>query len=734
MAQDFETGYRDADIIVDQQSATLHGRRMMFLTTDHSGLNKFRGPKDPNFRLVGPEIERMIRTAPSEIEAHYSSHPLINEKLFRISFSLEGIPVVNKFVERNAEMNQLEQELLPALMRRRVFVLHGLGGIGKTQLSVEFARKNQKSYSAVFWINSSTKEILRQNIADLARRLPQEQVSRKSKSYLEGKSSNIDEVVNEVLEWLSRPSNDQWLLIYDNVDREFSISSEDPEAFDIKLYFPKADQGSILVTTRLESLRRLGADLKLEPVDELQGAIILRNSIGNSVEDSIQLIKLLQGLPLAINQAGSYMRETNTNVAEYIKSYNHAWKRLMRPREDADASVLTTWTLSFDRLRAQSQEAANLLLLWAFLDNQDLWYGLFAPALNQEIFEEMPDWFVKCAADEFDFKDRIGLLLKYSFINAKTESSSFSVHPVFHNWCFHAFEEDKAVMSRLAIIIVASAAPSDTMPHYTLTQRRLLPHCDRIFSLVQQRMQKTLTDEINFHWQSDAYHMLGHLYSHQDKMKEAENLYLRALAGKEKAWGAEHTSTLETVNNLAILYSVQGKMNEAEKLYLRALAGFEKAWGAEHTSTLETVNNLANLYKRQGKMREAEKLYLRALAGFEKAWGAEHTSTLDTVNNLANLYKRQGKMREAEKLYLRALAGKEKAWGAEHTLTLSTVNNLASLYSDQGRMNEAEKLYLRALAGFEKAWGAEHTSTLETVNNLANLYQRQGKMREAEKL
>ncbi|KAF1823901.1 uncharacterized protein K489DRAFT_297584, partial [Dissoconium aciculare CBS 342.82] len=85
------------------------------------------------------------------------------------------------------------------------------------------------------------------------------------------------------------------------------------------------------------------------------------------------------------------------------------------------------------------------------------------------------------------------------------------------------------------------------------------------------------------------------------KSQEVENLYIWALRGYEKAWGAEHTSTLDTVNNLGILYKSQGKLAEAEEMYLRALGGFEKAWGAEHTSTLGTVDNLGILYKSQGK-------------------------------------------------------------------------------------------------------------------------------------
>ena len=206
---------------------------------------------------------------------------------FRVGFSLQGIPVVNRFVARNAEITRLTQVLLPTLtdqMRRKVFIVHGLGGIGKTQLSVEFTRKYQGSYSAVFWIDGSSKERLMRSIADLARRLPQHQLSAESRNYSRNGSADVDEVVEDVLKWLSRPANDQWLLIFDNVDREFSVPSRDPEAFDVKEYFPTADQGSILITSRLASLWHLGTDIKLEPVNEVQGASILENSLGRSTE------------------------------------------------------------------------------------------------------------------------------------------------------------------------------------------------------------------------------------------------------------------------------------------------------------------------------------------------------------------------------------------------------------------------------------------------------------------
>jgi len=455
--------------------------------------------------------------------------------------------------------------------------------------------------------------------------------------------------------------------------------------------------------------------------------------------DSLELVKLLQGLSLAINQAGSYMRETGTTVSKYIDSYNHKWKKLMKDqnyftlRESADRSVLTTWTVSFDHLREQNEDAVNFLKLWAFLDNQDLWYELLTPSLHQEVFDEVPGWFVRCASDELDFKKCMGLLSKYSFINTKFESSSFFMHSVLHHWCLHAFEKDNAIMSWLAVVVVASAVPSKTMPDYSLLQRRLLPHCDRVFSLLQQSIQEAFNDKADIPSVSAACHRLGDLYSDQGKMTEAEDMYLRALTGSKKAWGPAHTSTLDTVGNLGNLYSKQGRMKEAEDMYLRALTGFEQAWGSAHTSTLDTVNNLGVLYSKQGRMKEAEDMYLRALTGFEQAWGSAHTSTLDTVNNLGNLYSKQGKMKEAEDMYLRALTGFEQAWGSAHTSTLDTVNNLGILYKNQGKMKEAEDMYLRALTGYEQAWGSEHKKSLDARYNLAFLYKKMATFENAAK-
>ena len=107
-------------------------------------------------------------------------------------------------------------------------------------------------------------------------------------------------------------------------------------------------------------------------------------------------------------------------------------------------------------------------MLWAFLDNRDLWYELLAPVLDLAIADEVPRWFARCVGDKLEFNKCIGLLLDYSFIDAKNESSSFSMYSVLHHWCFHIFEEDKATISWLALIIIVSAVPLETVPRYSL--------------------------------------------------------------------------------------------------------------------------------------------------------------------------------------------------------------------------------------------------------------------------
>ena len=146
----------------------------------------------------------------------------------------------------------------------------------------------------------------------------------------------------------------------------------------------------------------------------------------------------------------------------------------------------------------------------------------------------------------------------------------------------------------------------------------------------------------------------------------------------------------QTLNNLAIVYQAQGKYREAEGLFKRALAIREKALGANHPDVGQTLNNLANVYRAQGKYREAEGLLKRALAITRKRTRCEPPRRGPDPQNLAIVYRSQGKYGEAEGLHKRALAIREQVLGANHPDVADALNNLALVYRAQGKYSEAE--------------------------------------------
>jgi hypothetical protein len=192
--------------------------------------------------------------------------------------------VVNKFVDRPSDMAELERALLPQRQygRRRVFVLHGLGGIGKTQLSVEFARRHHQRFSLVFWLDGRTEDSLKQSIAICASRTPEGQIMESSRAYSATSTGDVDVVVRDVMSWLSRPDNRDWLIIFDNVDRESGVNNADPYAYNIISYLPGADHGSVLITTRLANLEQLGGSWKLGRLSKEQTEAMFQSRYGGS--------------------------------------------------------------------------------------------------------------------------------------------------------------------------------------------------------------------------------------------------------------------------------------------------------------------------------------------------------------------------------------------------------------------------------------------------------------------
>ncbi|MCJ1430387.1 hypothetical protein MMC29_008305 [Sticta canariensis] len=728
-------------MVVPQASAIIPGianAEPVAIPADHLNMVKFASREDAGYEKMSGYLQLLAEEAPSVIDTRWTEQDRIREVLsntsedFSISFSLSGVPEIESLIGREEETRRIKEAFQGDGSHRETVILQGLGGIGKTQLAAAFVKERRDYYSAMFWLNGTNEDILKKNFFNLAKRLHDKHPSSTLlRTALE--SEDADQVVGAVKQWLSAKGNTRWILVFDNIDNPKLPGVNDPQAYDLRSYFPEAHQGFILITTRSSRLRP-GKVIQVKKLQNVRDsiAILAQNSqrrISDQDPHAIKLVQKLDGLPLALATAGAYLSQVSTSLADYLRYYDSSWLRLQETSPELpsyeDRALYSTWDISYQHICSQNESAGKLLKLWAYFDNQDLWYTLLADKYG-------PAWFSAIADNELSFNVAIRLLCDHTLIESHEVSGGYSMHSCVHAWTINVLNSEQDIsMINLALCCVGFTLPQKTSFGSWALQRRLLSHANRCLGFV--RNSSVLGAE-KYCYNPEALHNLGALYIHQGKPEEAEEIYLRALAGQEKAWGPEHPSTLDTINDLGFVYLDRGKMDEAEEMYRRALAGRENALGPDHPSTLDTIHNVGVLYKDQGKLDEAEEMHLRALAGTEKALGPEHQLTLETINNLGVLYKDQGKLDEAEEMFRRALAGNEKASGPEHPSTLVTINNLGVLYKDQGKMYEAEDIFRRALAGEEKALGPEHRSTLDTIHNLGSLYIHQGKLDEAEEM
>jgi tetratricopeptide (TPR) repeat protein len=595
--------------------------------------------------------------------------------------------------------------------------LSGLGGIGKTQLALEYAYRHRQDYHAVLWGPADTREALISTFVTIASLLDLPEKDEKDQMV----------IVEAVKTWLADRS--QWLLILDNAD-ELAL---------VKEFLPPAFRGHLLITTRAQAMGKLARKLEMKVMLPEIGALLLLRRSGrlatvaalekaSSVEilQATELSQELGGLPLALDQAGAYIEETQCLLTEYRDLYRTQRAKLLRKRgglmDDHPEAVATTWNISFERVEAINPAAADLLRLCAFL----------APdAIPEEILtestEELGPVLAPVAADALLLNDAIAILRAYSLIARDPHARTLTVHRLVQAVLRDSLptETQQHWMQR-AVNAVAAAYPGQDFTNWP-TLERLLPHALTCATWITQASLATLKASV-------LLNEAGYYLYERARYAEAEPLLKRALAIREQGLRAMHPDTANSLNNLAGLYRAQGKYGQAEPLYQRALAIREQQLGPEHPDTAHSLNNLAVLYDVQGKYEEAEPLYQRALVIWEQELGASHPDTATGLNNLAGLYDAQGKYAEAEPLLERALAIREQELGASHPDTATGLNSLAALYNHQGKYREAEPLYQRALAICENILGRDHPTTQSLRENYTFLLRNMGRDAEAKQL
>jgi tetratricopeptide (TPR) repeat protein len=596
--------------------------------------------------------------------------------------------------------------------------ISGLGGIGKTQLALEYAYRHRQDYHAVLWSSADTREGLISTFVTMAHLLDLPQKDEQDQLI----------TVEAVKAWLAGRSN--CLFVLDNAD----------ELAMVKEFIPPAFQGHMLLTTRAQVMGGLAHKIEVETMRPETGALLLLRRAGllapgapleQAAAADVTLAKELSeemgGLPLALDQAGAYIEAVACSLQDYQRLYQTHRAELLKERggvvPDHPESVATTWSLAFQKVKQSNPAASDLLRLCAFLHPD---------AIPEEIITKGAEYLdaqlQATARDPLALNKAIMVLRAYSLVSRDSTTHTLTIHRLVQAVLKESMDEQsRREWAKRTVRAVNLAFPDVADIALWEQCERYLPHALVCATLIGEY---TLAfPEVARLLNQTAYY----LYS-RAQYPQAEPLYQRALAIREQQLGPEHPDTALSLNNLAELHRAQGKYEQAEPLYQRALAIRERQLEPEHPDTATSLNNLALLYYTQGKYEKAEPLYQRALPVMEKQLGPEHPHTAESLNNLALLYHAQGKYEKAEPLYQRALDIHERVLGPEHPYTAQSLNNLAELYYTQGKYEKAEPLLQRALAIRERQLEPEHPDTAESLNNLAGFYHAQGKYEKAEPL
>ena len=595
--------------------------------------------------------------------------------------------------------------------------ISGLGGIGKTQIAVEYAYRSHDHYQAIFWVNASTRDALSADFVILAVLL----------SLPEQHEQDQDIVVRAVKRWLS--THKHWLLILDNVDDLDMIVD----------FLPMHGRGDVLLTTRLQASGTIAQSIEVEKMGLDEGVTFLlrRTKViapGASLDEAMkenqaqaaEIVAVLDGLPLALDQAGAYIEETRCGLSQYLSLYGTRRKELLLRRGrfpvDHPNSVVATWSLSFQHVEQESLAAADLLHILAFLNPE---------AIPEEIITlgaaELGPVLGEVASDPLKFDKIIELLLSYSLIRRTPEVRSLSIHRLVQAVLKDGMDTDIQRLWAERVIRTVNHAFPDVELQTWERCRRYLPHV-QICAMYSEEYTLSFPEAARLFNEAASYLVVHASY------EQAERLLLRVLAIRQELLEANHPDTARTLNDLGALYRNQGKYQDAESLLQKALTIRQQVLGTEHPDVAQTLHNLASLYRAQGAYEKAEPFYLQALHIRETTLGVDHPLVAQSYYGLAKLYHSQEKYQQAEELCKQALHMQEQRLGDDHPTIASTLNILAKIYQGQNKLDQAKEMNLRALWIRERTSGEDHPHVAIILNNLVEIYHAEGRYHEAEPL
>ena len=585
--------------------------------------------------------------------------------------------------------------------------LSGLGGIGKTQLALEYAYRYCHDYQAILWFQAESEHTLATSALEVVALL----------DLAPADFQNTGQAQAAIKRWLQ--THVSWLVVFDSVERE---TMEQSLAF-----IPIGTAGHVLYTTQSLITGVAMQNLAVSALDEDEGSLFLlrRARLLNekapleqappSMRDQAgALVRSLEGLPLVLDQAGAYIEETGCGLENYAQLYQQQRKQLLELRGGISSghphSFSATIALSYEKASKNNPLAAAFLCFCAMLHPAHIPEKLLLEGDLQTSMDGSEQ-----VLELHAFNRAIATLRGCALIQRNAEMKTLTFHRLVQEVLRDRMDEATSRRwAEQAVRAVGRAFPDAA----ELTN---WPQCQQYLEHALICVEWITRWRMIFPEAARLLYLLGAYLMEQSQYDRAETLIRQARDMYEQLAGGEDEHVASCVNGLAELTRIQGRYAEAETLHLHAIELREKLLGPEHLDLATSLNTLAGVYDALGRYEEAGQLFQRALAIRERNLGPQHPQVTISLNNIASIHYVNGEYEQAEQLFLRVIDIREQTLGKEHPHLAVGLNNLAKVLVKQKKYTEAYGLYQRAVDIFQKAFGPDHPSVATCISNLAQL-------------
>ncbi|MFF3325885.1 FxSxx-COOH system tetratricopeptide repeat protein [Streptomyces sp. NPDC002889] len=597
-----------------------------------------------------------------------------------------GLPTVWNVRRRNpdftgrADVLVKIRETLLSDGRSCVQALQGMGGLGKTQIVLEYAHRFAGQYDTVWWIDAEQADVLPVCYAELAERLGVARVG-----------ASAEHNARIALEELR--TRDRWLIILDNADQ--------PRA--VEPWLPSGP-GHVLITSRAPDWQDVAPATRIDVFTRADSLAYLTARLPDlAPEQGDALATALGDLPLALAQAAGVLSSGMT-PDRYLRLLTTETSRILQEGSPAayPHSLAATVNLAVTRLATTHPEAVALLRLSAFLGPEPVpaaWFETARPRLAT----------IPSGSDNLVWPHSGLSSLARSGL-ARVDRGSFQIHRLTQAILRDRTTEDEAAAIREDVnSLLDAVCPGDPdLPAYWPDWAAFTPHL-----IASSRTAVDRPGERQMLLQATRYLLKS------GQPAAAADLASRRREVWAEALGADHPAALSCAQLHGDALADLGDYAHARGIVEDTLARRQRVLGEDHPDTLHSAGRLGATLNSLGAWAEARRIHEDTLARYRRVLGDDHPDTLRAAHDLANVCNALGDYNDARRIHEDTLARYRRVLGDDHPDTLRATVGLAGVRYALGDYNDARRIYEDTLARYRRVLGDDHPDTLRAAHDLA---------------